>query len=190
MFVSESCCRALGRAQMLDSDVMLASVLKGTSEKQGIPVFRSLGFGALNFPVSHREIPDFRAAFAFETVPSLCSTFLYRTLLHHISTNPQTSCNSLAYQNAPESLQFAFLSHTFSYKCCMTCKTESSLAVFRFLIPRLASLQRIRDRWRATKTTARFTFRDGPMQISHSQQPRCPWWILPLVTQPNLVFPS
>lgn len=126
--------------------------LKGTSEKQGISVFRSLGFGALNFPVSHKEIPDFRAAFASETVPSLCSTFLYRILLRHIR-KPQTSCNSLAYQNATESLQFTcFLSPL--YKCCVTCKNESSLAAFSFLIPRLASSQRIRDHWGAPETTA------------------------------------
>lgn len=59
-----------------------------------------------------------------------------------------------------------------------------------FSDPRLASSQRIRDRWGATKTTTHLTFRDGTMQISHSQQPCCPRWILPLVTQPNLVFPS
>ena len=171
--MSESCCRALGRAQILDTDVMLASILKGTSEKQGISVFRSLGFRAPNFPVSHRETLDFRAAFASETVASLCSMFLYHILLHHISTKPQISCNSLAYQNATESLQLAcFLSPL--YKRCMTCKTESSLAVFSFLIPRLASSQRIRDHSGATKTSAHLIFRDGPMQISQSQQPRCP----------------
>lgn len=153
--------------------MVLASTLKGTSEKQGISVFRPLGFGALNCPVSHRETPDFRAAFASETVPSLCSMFLYRVLLHHVSTKPQTSCNSLAYQDATESLQFAcFLSPL--YKCCMTCKTESSLSAFSFLIPRLVSSQRIRDHWGATKTTAHLTFSDGPTQISHSQQPCCP----------------
>lgn len=134
MFVSESCCRALERAQTLDTDVMLASILKGTSEKQGISVFRSLGFGALNFPVSHREMPDLRAAFASESVPSLCSMFLYRILSRHISTKPQTSCNSLAYQNATESLQFAcFLSPL--YKGCVTRKTEWSLTSVQFSDP-------------------------------------------------------
>lgn len=108
MFVSERGCRALGRAQTLDTDVMLASILKGTSEKQGISVFRSLGFGALNFPVSHRDIPNFRAAFASDTVPSLCSMFLYCILLHHISRKPETSCNSLAYTKIPLHL-FNFL---------------------------------------------------------------------------------
>lgn len=140
--MSESCCRALGRAQILDTDAMLASILKGTSEKQGISVFRSLGFGALNFPVSHREMPDFRAAFASQTVLSLCSMFLYHILLRHISTKSQTSCNSLAYQNATESLQFAYFLSP-SYKYCVTCKTESNLAAFSFLIPRLASSQTI-----------------------------------------------
>jgi len=186
--VSESCCRALGKAQTLDTDVMLASILSETSEKQGISAFRSLAFGALNFPVSHREIPVFRAASASETVPSLCSILLHHILLHHIRGKPQTSCNSLAYQNATESLQFA-CSLCPLHKCCVMCKAESSPTSFSFLTPRPASLQRIRDHCGATETTAHLTFRDRRMQISHSQPPRCPCWILPLDTLPNPAFP-
>lgn len=157
--MSESCCRALGKAQILDTGVMLASILKGTSEKQGISVFRPLGFGALNFPVSHREIADFRAAFASGIIPSLCSVFSHPILLHHISRKPHTSRSSLAPQNATESLQFAcFLSAL--YKCCVTCKTKSNLTAFSFLIPNLASLQGIGDLWGATETAAHLPVRD------------------------------
>lgn len=148
MFVSESCCRALGKAQILDTGVMLASILKGTSEMQGISVFRPLGFGALNCPVSHREIADFRAAFASGIIPSLRSVFSHPILLH-ISRKPHTSRSSLAPQNATESPQFAcFLSAL--YKCCVTFKTKSNLAAFSFLIPNLASSQGIGDLWDAT----------------------------------------
>lgn len=157
MFVSESCCRALGRARTgcwCDA----CKHLKWTSEKQGISIFRSLGFGALNFPVSRRQMPNFRAAFASETFPSLCSMFLYCILLCHISTNPQTSCNSSVYQNATESLQFPCFPSAL-YKCCVMCKTEWRLAVFSFLIPRLTSSQRTRDPWGAPRTTAHLMFR-------------------------------
>lgn len=155
---------------------MLASILKGTSEKQGISIFRLLGFGAPNFPVSHRQMPNFRAAFASETFPSLCTMFLYCISLCHISTNPQTSCNSSAYQNATESLQFPRFPSAL-YKCCVMCKTEWRLAVFSFLIPRLTSSQRARDHWGIPRTTAHLMFRithnspvvfDGSSLWSHS----------------------
>lgn len=97
VFVSESCCRALGRAQALGTDVRLASILKGTLGKQGVSACRSQGFGALNFPVSHREMPDFGAASAPQTVPSLCSTSLRPISLHQISTQRQSHCSFLAY---------------------------------------------------------------------------------------------
>lgn len=154
----------------------LQAILKGTSEKQGISIFRLLGFGAPNFPVSHRQMPNFRAAFASETFPSLCTMFLYCISLCHISTNPQTSCNSSAYQNATESLQFPRFPSAL-YKCCVMCKTEWRLAVFSFLIPRLTSSQRARDHWGAPRTTAHLVFRithnspvvfDGSSLWSHS----------------------
>lgn len=172
MFVSESCCRALGRAGTgCWWDV--CKHLKRDFRKAGY-VF--MGFGALNFPVSHREMPNFRAALASETFPSLCSLFSYCILLCHISTNPQTSCNSSAYQNAPGSLQFPCFPSPW-HKCCVMCKTEWRLTVSSFLIPRLTSLLRSRDHWGAPRTTAHLMLKitpntpavlDGSPLCSHS----------------------
>lgn len=122
VFVSESCCRALGRARILDTDLMLASILKGPWKNQGISGFRSLGFRALNFPLSHREIPGFRAAPASETLPASHSTFLYLISLHQISINHQIYCSPLAYLSATRSA-ICILNSTL-YKHCVMCKTQ------------------------------------------------------------------
>lgn len=108
--------------------------------------------------------------------------------LFHVFILQHIRCRSLAYQNATEFLQFACFPSP-RYKCHVTCKTESSLTAFSFLIPRSASSQQIRDHWGATKTTAYPMLRDKLMQTSHSQQPHFPWWIFPLVAHPNPAFP-
>lgn len=159
MFVSESCCRALGRARTgcwCDA----CKHLKWTSEKQGISIFRSLGFGALNFPVSRRQMPNFRAAFASETFPSLCSMFLY-CATSYCATSAQTPKPPATLQSTkmPLNLYNFLVFLLLLYKCCVMCKTEWRLAVFSFLIPRLTSSQRTRDHWGAPRTTAHLMFR-------------------------------
>lgn len=95
-------------------------------------------------------------------------TLFHVFISHLIAPHQHKTPNLLQLFSLPKCHWISAICFSFSDICCMTGTTESSLAVFSFLIPRLASLQRIRDRWRATKTTARLTFRDGPMQISHN----------------------
>lgn len=179
MFVSESCCRALGRAGTgcwCDA----CEHLKRDFRKAG---YFFTGFGALNFPVSHREMPNFRAAFAFETFPSLCSMFLYCILSCHISTNPQNLLQLFILPKCPKISAISLFSLSFVQVLCDVpdwMKTH----IFQLSDPKTHTLA---ENQRSVGCSQNHC---PPHVQNHSQHPCCPWWISPLLTQPNPGFPS
>lgn len=153
---------------------MLASILKGTSEKQGISIFRSLGFGALNFPLSltgrcpiseqhlhlkhsHHFVPRFYIA-------------------PYCATSAQTS-KPLKLFSLPKCPWISAIS-LFSFSFVQVLHdVQDWTKTHIFLIPRLTSWLRTRDHWGAPRTTAHFMLRithnipvvlDGSPLWSHS----------------------
>lgn len=101
VFVSESCCRALGRAQALGTDVRLACILKGTLGKQGdCFCLQIAGLWSSEFPSFSQG--DARFQSSIRTSDSAIALF-------HIFTSHLTAPNQ---HTTPKPLQlFSLLKH-------------------------------------------------------------------------------